>query len=117
MHGTVTALEVRTSPVHGTVTPPEVQPCMHGDVPLLEFKHLAFTRMPGESYRRKVRSLLLLGLCDVRVSSANYFPCMLFLYETCWTCCFCTKRVGRVVSVRNVLDVLFLYETCWTCCF
>ena len=35
------------------------------DVPLLEFVYLVFTtRMPGESYRRRLGSLLLC-LCDV----------------------------------------------------
>ena len=34
------------------------------DVLLVEFMHLEFTRMPGESYRRPLRSLLL-GLYDV----------------------------------------------------
>ena len=29
------------------------------DVPLVEFMHLVFARMPGESYRRRLRSLLL----------------------------------------------------------
>ena len=29
------------------------------DVPLVEFMYLVFTRMPGESYRRLLRSLLL----------------------------------------------------------
>ena len=29
------------------------------DVPLVEFMYLVFTRMPGESYRRRLRSLLL----------------------------------------------------------
>ena len=29
------------------------------DVPLVEFMYLVFTRMPGESYRRQLRSLLL----------------------------------------------------------
>ena len=28
-------------------------------VPLVEFTYLVFTRMPGESYRRRLRSLLL----------------------------------------------------------
>ena len=32
------------------------------DVPLVEFMYLIFTRMPGESYRRRLRSLLC--LCD-----------------------------------------------------
>ena len=34
------------------------------DVPLVEFMYLVFTRMLGESYRRRLRSLLLY-LCDV----------------------------------------------------
>ena len=34
------------------------------DVPLVEFMYLVFTRMPGESYRRQLRSLLLY-LCYV----------------------------------------------------
>ena len=34
------------------------------DVALVEFLYLVFTRMPGESYRRRLRSLLLY-LCHV----------------------------------------------------
>ena len=34
------------------------------DVPLVEFMYLVFTGMPGESYRRRLTSLLL-RLCDV----------------------------------------------------
>ena len=34
------------------------------DVPLVEFMYLVFTRMPSESYRRQLRSLLLY-LCYV----------------------------------------------------
>ena len=34
------------------------------DVPLVEFMYFVFTRMPGESYRRRFRSLLLY-LCYV----------------------------------------------------
>ena len=33
------------------------------DAPLVEFMYLVFTRMPGESYHRQLRSLLLY-LCD-----------------------------------------------------
>ena len=36
----------------------------HEDVPLAEFMYLVFTRMPGESYRRWLR-FLLLCLCDI----------------------------------------------------
>ena len=35
------------------------------DVALVEFMYLVFTRMPGECYRRRLRSFLLLCLCDV----------------------------------------------------
>ena len=34
------------------------------DVPLVEFMYLVFTRMPGGSYRRRLKSLLL-RLCDI----------------------------------------------------
>ena len=40
------------------------------DVPLVEFMFLVFTRMPGESYLRRLRSLLLY-LSQLRISSAN----------------------------------------------
>ena len=30
------------------------------DIPLVEFMYLAFTRMPGQTYRRRLRSLLFL---------------------------------------------------------
>ena len=46
------------------------------DVPLVEFMCLVFTRMPGESYRRRLRPLLLNLL---RTSNANYLPCVLIL--------------------------------------
>ena len=32
--------------------------CPFEDVPLVEFMYLVFTRMPGESYRRRLMSLL-----------------------------------------------------------
>ena len=34
------------------------------DIPLVEFMYLVFTRMPGETYRRRPGSLML-HLCDV----------------------------------------------------
>ena len=37
--------------------------CTLEDVPLLEFVYFVITHMPGESYRRQLRSLLC--LCDV----------------------------------------------------
>ena len=39
------------------------------DVPVAEFMYLAFRRMPGESYRRRLRSLLL--YFALRISSTN----------------------------------------------
>ena len=48
---------------------------------LVEFKYLVFTRMPGESYRRRLRSssllliLFLLYLCDVFRALINSLVC------------------------------------------
>ena len=44
------------------------------DVPLVEFMYLVFTRMPGESYRRRLRSLLLC-LRDVFRALVNSLAC------------------------------------------
>ena len=44
------------------------------DVPLVEFMYLVFTRMPGESHRRRLRSLLLC-LCDVFRALINSLVC------------------------------------------
>ena len=44
------------------------------DVPLVEFMYLVFTRMPGESYRRRLRSLLLY-LCYVFRALINSIVC------------------------------------------
>ena len=57
------------------------------DVPLVEFMHLVFTRMPGDSYRgRRLRSSLLCS-CDVfhgaRINSL-----------VCW---FCAGALGLVL--------------------
>ena len=48
------------------------------EVPLVEFMYLVFTRMPGESYRRRLRSLLL-------------YLCYVFV---CW---FCTSALSHVL--------------------
>ena len=42
-----------------TETPPEVHPQSSKDVPLVEFMYLVSTCMPGESYHRRLRSLVL----------------------------------------------------------
>ena len=44
------------------------------DVPLVEFMYLVFTRMPGESYRRRLRSSLLY-LCYVFLALINSLVC------------------------------------------
>ena len=49
-------------------------PCIYWDVPLVEFMYLAFTRMSGESYRRRLRSLLLC-LRDVFRALINSLVC------------------------------------------
>ena len=55
------------------------------NVPLMEFMYLVFTRMPGESYCRRLRSLLLC-LCDVFRTLINSL--------ICW---FCTSALGLVL--------------------
>ena len=46
------------------------------DVPLVEFMYFVLIRMPGESYRRRLRSLLLY-LCQVFRALINSFVCCL----------------------------------------
>jgi len=45
-------------------------------VPLVEFMCIVFTRMPGESYRRRLRSLLVYW-CDVFRELINSLVCRL----------------------------------------
>ena len=47
------------------------------DVPLVEFMYLPFTRMPGESYRRRLRSLLRC-LRDVFRALINSLVCRFY---------------------------------------
>ena len=54
------------------------------DVPLVEFMYLVFTRMPGKSYGRRLRSLLC--LCDVSRA--------LITSLACW---FCLSALGLVL--------------------
>ena len=65
------------------ITPPEVHPQKKkkkkkgggGDVAILvEFMYVVFTRMPGESYRRRLGSLLLY-LCYVFRALINSLAC------------------------------------------
>ena len=59
-------------------SPPEAHtqmgPQNSEDVPLVEFVYLVFTRMPGEGYSRRLRSLLLY-LCYVFRALINSLVC------------------------------------------
>ena len=66
-----------------------------GIVPLLEFMHLVFTCMPGESYSRWLRFLLLLSCtCDALQALINS-TCMPGESYSRWLrfCCCCHVRV------------------------
>ena len=54
--------------------PTQMGPQNNEDVPLVEFVNLVFTRMPGEGYRRRLRSLLLY-LCYVFRAVIISFVC------------------------------------------
>ena len=59
----------------------------NGDVPLVEFMYLVFTRMPGESYRRRLRSLVLCYMFRALTNSL-----------VCW---FWTSALGLVLALIN----------------
>ena len=59
-----------TQTLQGTYTPPEYD----DDVPLVEFMYLVFTRLPGESYRRRLE-FLLLSTCYVFRTLINSLVC------------------------------------------
>ena len=61
--------------MQGTQTPPA-----HVQLSLVEFMYLVFTRMPGEGYRRRIRSLLYLRV--VFRARINSLVCCLFLSMT-----------------------------------
>ena len=64
----------------------------------MEFMYLSFTRMPGESYRRQLRSLLLY-LCDIFRALINSL--------VCW---FCVSVPGLILfQIR--CDMLFVLDT------
>ena len=68
------------------------------DVLLVKLMYLVFTRMPGESYRRWLRSLLLC-LCYVFRALINSL--------VCW---FCTSAVGLILFQISVLKTLHQTE-------
>ena len=65
------------------------------DTPLVEFTYLVVTRIPGESYHRQLRSLLLC-LCDVSRALINSLAC--------W---FCTCALGLVLFQICLFTALF----------
>ena len=66
-------------------------------VPLVECMYLVFTRMPGESYRRRLRCLLFC-LCDVFRALINSL--------VCWFC-VCELRCEWCEAVGNGLFLIF----------
>ena len=66
----------------------------------MEFLYLVFTRIPGESYRRRLRSLLLY-LC--------YVFRALIISLACYFCCFAfTVRQVIITSVSGIRTVITL---------
>ena len=72
------------------------------DVPLVEFMYLVFTHTPGESYRRRHRSLLLC-LCDVFRALINSL--------VCW---FWRKRRAEAGYRTSVVTLTSLTHYRWT---
>ena len=64
-----------------------------------EFIYLAFPRMPGESYRRRLGSLLLLCLCDIVRALINSLVCWFRNYES--------LIPGRWRNIHNLLHTVF----------
>ena len=70
----------------------------HAYVPLVEFMYLVFTRMPGESYRWRLRSLLLY-LCYVFRTLINSLVLILHLsyFTLLLLCSYVVKLLSYVV--------------------
>ena len=81
------------------------------DVPSVEFKNLAFTRMPGESYRRRL-GLCCYELCDVCRALMNSLVCW-FTISTIQA--FTVTRTWSTGSVGLVIDSFFsrVDFLCW----
>ena len=75
------------------------------DVPQVEFMYFVFTRMPGESYRRRLRSLLLY-LCYVFRALINSLVCwfcaLYFRYAPARCCCCCCCFVISLYHYRFI---------------
>ena len=76
------------------------------EVPLVEFMYLAFTRMPGESYRRWLRSLLLY-LCDVFRALIISLVCWFFLL------CFSVLYFSNILQIPESLVTFSVKSVDW----
>ena len=77
----------------------------HEGVPLVEFMYFVFTRLPGESYRKRLGSLLLY-LCYVFRALINSL-----------VCCFCTSALARVLvqihsNIVKQFSIFGMYKHC-----
>ena len=71
--------------------------CISG-VPVVEFMYLVFTRMPVESYRRRLRSLLY--LCYVFLVLINSFVCWL-CSQWVWKNATGVMMASPITSIRD----------------
>ena len=71
------------------------------DVPSVEFVYLVFTRMPGESYRKRFRSLLL---CPLSVQR----PFVDHVYVKVTAKCLLVSRVSSQHEAPNSVHVCHL---------
>ena len=78
----------------------------HEDIPLLEFMYLTFTRVPGESYRRRLRSLVLY-LCDVFRALINS---LLYWCAGAWAVCFLV-----LLLMYFLVFICFCLLVCFEC--
>ena len=76
------------------------------EVPLVEFMYLAFTRMPGESYRRWLRSLLLY-FCYIFRTLINSLVCWFFLL------CFSVLYFSNILQIPESLVTFSVKSVDW----
>ena len=72
------------------------------DVPLVEFIYLVFTRMPGESYRRRLKSLLLCS-CDVFRAIINSLMC--WFYQIITETGLCTEEEEDIGHFQIIIEI------------
>ena len=82
--------------------------CKNEAVPLVEFLYLVFTRMPGVSYRRRLRSLLLY-LCYVYRALINSPGCWFYIIM-----CFFQIQIQHRGSTRGHCMWLLVFACAFT---